>query len=67
MTSMTTGPYEIHTEARGKHWIGWITRGGDARPERSVVLVAASREEAVTRARRWAEPDQTPAGAAPPR
>jgi hypothetical protein len=54
MTSTTT-PYEIHTEARGPHWIGWITRGGDTKPERSVVLVAASREEAVARARKWAE------------
>jgi hypothetical protein len=54
MTSTTT-PYEIHTEARGPHWIGWITRGSDTKPERSVVLVAASREEAVARARQWAE------------
>ena len=63
MTSMTRS-YEIHTEARGPHWIGWITRGGDARPDRSVVLVAASREEAVARARRWAEQDQPPTAAA---
>jgi hypothetical protein len=56
--------YEIHTEARGPHWIGWITREGDAKPERSVVLVAASREEAVARARHWAEQDQTPSDAA---
>jgi hypothetical protein len=54
---MTTsaGSYEIHTEARGPHWIAWITREGNTKPDRSVVLVAASREEAVARARRWAE------------
>jgi len=54
---MTTpaGSYEIHTEARGPHWIAWITREGEAKPDRSVVLVAANREEAVDRARRWAE------------
>lgn len=49
------GSYEIHTEARGPHWIAWITRGSDVKPDRSVVLVAASREEALARARRWAE------------
>ena len=54
---MTTsaGSYEIHTEARGPHWIAWITREGNPKPDRSVVLVAASREEAVARARQWAE------------
>ena len=54
---MTTpaGSYEIHTEARGPHWIAWITREGGTKPDRSVVLVAANREEAVDRARRWAE------------
>jgi hypothetical protein len=54
---MTTaaGSYEIHTEARGPHWVAWITRGGDSKPDRSVILVAANREEAVDRARRWAE------------
>ena len=34
--------YQVHTEARGPHWIAWITRGADAKPERSVVLVAAT-------------------------
>jgi len=54
---MTTsaGSYEIHTEARGPHWIAWITREGNPKPDRSVVLVAANREEAVARARQWAE------------
>ena len=49
------GSYEIHTEARGPHWIAWITREGGTKPDRSVVLVAASREEALDRARRWVE------------
>jgi hypothetical protein len=47
--------YEIHTEARGPHWIAWVTRGGSAKPDRSAVLVAASQEEAEARARRWAD------------
>lgn len=52
----TGGPYQIHTEARGPHWVSWITRdGGDQKPDRSIILIAASREEAEARARRWAE------------
>ena len=54
MTSMS-GSYEVHTEARGPHWIAWITRAGAIKPDRSVVLVAASRDEAEARARKWAE------------
>ena len=51
----TRGSYQIHTEARGPHWIAWITRDGGTKPDRSVVLVAASQEEAEARARAWAE------------
>ena len=51
----TNGPYQIHTQQRGPHWIAWISRGGDDKPDRSVVLVAASQQEAEERARRWAE------------
>jgi hypothetical protein len=51
----TDSPYQIHSEARGPHWIAWITRGTDIKPDRSVVLIAASQKEAEARARRWAE------------
>ncbi|HKT79441.1 MAG TPA: hypothetical protein VJP86_04435 [Vicinamibacterales bacterium] len=52
---MTTSNYQIHTQARGPHWISWITRDGSAKPDRSVVLVAATQAEAEARAKRWAE------------
>ena len=54
---MTTPPttYDIHAERRGAHWVAWITRGGATTPDRSVVLIAASEEEARERARLWAE------------
>jgi hypothetical protein len=55
---MTRADYEVHTEARGSHWIAWITREGSQKPERSVVLVAASQQEAEERARQWAEQAQ---------
>jgi hypothetical protein len=51
----TSGDYLIHTEARGPHWISWVTRGGATLPERSVILIAANQKEAEERARRWAE------------
>jgi hypothetical protein len=49
------GAYQIHTEARGPHWIAWISRDGSGTPDRSVVLVAESKEKAEANARRWAE------------
>jgi hypothetical protein len=51
----THTPYQVHTEARGSHWVSWITRGQDAKPDRGILLVAASREDAEARARQWAE------------
>jgi hypothetical protein len=54
----TSAGYQIHTEARGPHWIAWITRGGESKPDRSIVLVAATAAEAEERARRWAEQTQ---------
>jgi len=51
----TTGAYEIHSEARGPHWIAWVTRGGGSTPDRSIVLIGASKDEAESRARQFAE------------
>jgi hypothetical protein len=48
------GSYDIHVEARGPHWIGWITRSGETKPHRSVVLIAATEDEARKRAADWA-------------
>ena len=55
MSSQASGPYHVHTEARGPHWISWITGPGEQKPHKSIVLVAASQAEAEDRARRWAE------------
>jgi hypothetical protein len=52
---MSSAAYEIHSEARGPHWIAWVTRGGSNKPDRAVVLVAETREKAEIRAREWAE------------
>jgi hypothetical protein len=58
MTS-SPGSYAVHTEAHGPHWIAWLTLGADTKPERSIVLIAASQPEAEARARRWAEARST--------
>ena len=50
-----TVSYEIHSEARGPHWIAWVTRAEDRKPHRSIVLVAETREQAEARARAFAE------------
>ena len=52
------GAYEVHSEARGAHWVAWITRGGSAKPEHSVIVVGATQAEAEAAARQWA--DQQP-------
>jgi hypothetical protein len=51
----TAGSYTIHTEARGPHWIAWLTVESDPKPERSIVLIAATQAEAEARARQWAD------------
>jgi hypothetical protein len=50
-----SGAYQIHSEERGPHWISWVTRGDDTKPDRAVILVAASKADAEDRARKWAE------------
>jgi hypothetical protein len=56
---MTAGsPYSIRSEAHGPHWIAWIARaGGDKpdKPDRSLVFVGETQEEAEGRARAFAE------------
>jgi hypothetical protein len=51
----TAGPAQIHSEARGGHWVAWVSRDGSGRPERAVVLIGETREEAEANARKWTE------------
>ena len=53
MTPMSS--YEIHSEARGSHWVAWITRGGGTRPEKSVLVVGGTQADAEASAKQWAE------------
>jgi hypothetical protein len=68
----TNGSYEIHAAARGPHWIAWVSLPGSQQPARSIILVAATQEEALTRARAWASsaynlPPESDPGHAPGR
>jgi hypothetical protein len=44
---------EIRSEARGPHWIAWVSRNGDPKPHRSVVLIGRTQAEAEANAQRW--------------
>jgi len=44
---------EIHSAARGPHWIAWLSRPGSQEPERSIVLIGKTQAEAEARARAW--------------
>ena len=56
MTSGNTsaGEFGVQSEARGPHWIAWLTRDDAAKPVNAVVLVGETREEAEARAREYA-------------
>jgi hypothetical protein len=47
--------YQVHTAARGPHWVAWITRESDPKPYKSVLLVARTQAEAEARAQAWAD------------
>ena len=53
MNRQTPAMFDVHSEARGPHWVAWLSEPGQKGPHQSVLLVGASREEAETRARDW--------------
>jgi hypothetical protein len=50
----TTAQGRIRSEQRGPHWVAWIA-DANGRPEKSVVLVGETQEEAEQRAKAWLE------------
>jgi hypothetical protein len=54
MSGSAAGSFEIHSEARGPHWVAWLSQPGDKGPHQSIQLVGATREEAEAKAREWA-------------
>jgi hypothetical protein len=53
MNPQSPATFEVHSEARGPHWVAWLSEPGQGGPHQSVLLVGASRQEAETRARNW--------------
>jgi hypothetical protein len=51
MSAMTV---EIRSELRGGHWVAWVVRTPDGKPDQSVLIVGRTKEEAESRAREWA-------------
>jgi hypothetical protein len=54
MSGTSAGSFEIHSEARGPHWVAWVSRPGEKGPHQSILLVGATRNEAEAKAREWA-------------
>ena len=53
--STLPGSYQINSEARGPHWIAWVSRDDTGKPDRSVILVGETKEKAEANAKRWAD------------
>ncbi len=54
MTDRPATTFEVHSEARGPHWVAWLTEPGQQGPYRSVLCVGETQKEAEKRARDWA-------------
>lgn len=54
MAGVPAGSFEIHSEARGPHWVAWLSRQGEKSPYQSILLVGATRDEAESKARDYA-------------
>jgi hypothetical protein len=50
-----SGSPQIHSEARGGHWVAWVSRDGTGTPERGIVLVGETQAKAEANARAWAQ------------
>ena len=51
----TGGTYQIHSEARGPHWIAWVSRDGSGKPDGSIILVGKTKAAAEANAGAWAK------------
>jgi len=55
MTTQSVAGFEVHSEARGPHWVAWLTVGGHTAAYQGILIVGASRREAETNAEAWAK------------
>ena len=54
MAGEPVGSLQVHSEARGPHWVAWLSRPGENGPHQSILLVGATRDEAEAKARDYA-------------
>ncbi len=54
MDGQAPGGFEVHSEARGPHWVAWLALPGQPGPYRSILLVGQTQAEAEGKAREWA-------------
>jgi hypothetical protein len=54
MAGEPAGSFEIRSEARGPHWVAWLSRPGETTPYQSILVVGATRDEAQAKARDYA-------------
>jgi hypothetical protein len=54
MEGQSAAVFTIHSEARGPHWVAWISLPGQSGPHQSILLVGPTQEEAESKAREWA-------------
>ena len=50
MSGTAADHFQVHSEARGPHWVAWLTQGAATKPHRSILLVGATRQEAESKA-----------------
>lgn len=52
---MPSASYDVKSEQRGGHWVAWVVRTPEGKPDKSVLVVGQTQAEAEERARAWAE------------
>ena len=50
---MSSESVEVRSEARGSHWVAWVTRTGQDAQAAPILMVGQTREEAEERMNTW--------------
>jgi hypothetical protein len=50
---MSSDGFEVRSEARGSHWVAWVTKPGQSEQAAAILMVGLTREEAEQRMNSW--------------
>ncbi len=50
---MSSDGIEVRSEARGSHWVAWVTKTGQSEQAAPILMVGMTREEAEQRMTSW--------------